>query len=498
MPILAANNPIVSIVPKDFISQLPPSVEQGKRTPFFRSITAGKFGEKYMENGIRLAGHLGRDIAISVGWPEDELEALTNMISSTMGVLPLQEIRAMFEQLSASIGNELAKIDDLIDAALSGVPIAGWIARVGFATWKIITQAIHMGNTPPNADVRALGYDSNQDEYITRELLKYANGKDWTDLYRPPEGDFVWKTAAYTSSGKADGVAWGQLEDNPNKLQGVVPGVGTIAGYWQSPRNKGGKMPDKKSKSYDLPKKDWAHRDDIVSQGQLLPSVVALAGQLWTNMQHEGPTLGRIDFTGLKNAWANYGDRLRSWASTQTKGSTDRGEWFRDQILAAWAWYDSKGSSGQKGYYGVPFMSVPNQYRVAGLDHLVQYKCDLAWTRCVQGLSSPAVAYVSGNAPLLRNDAGLKNVWDDKRRDLLQNPIGVRRVDVTLITDSEYRKAVAVAQKQQSSPTPQRTPSKPPLHPDLPAAPTANGGGSGLAFVLMALAGAGGIYVLKR
>lgn len=424
MPILPVTNPAISIVPADFSSLLPPSITGGNALPLFRALTAASFGQNHMDNGVRLAAHLGRNLATTIGWEALEIPRLSTLSQQALAVLPTDAIASMFDSLkvTASALQLLKPVTDAIEAAISGVPILGWIARIGFATWAIVRDA---RNAEVPAEGVALGYDREQDTYIANEMLRTITGADWTELFEPPAGAFSWETIAYTSRGVADGVAWGQLDGD--LTWGMVPGVGSIAGYWQSPRNAPGSS-------------RFADRAQIIGMENLLPSTTALSGQIWTDMQRPTPALGRVDFKGLRDRWHTYGDALRAFAGREP--DTQRGRWFRDQILAAWSWRNRSG-----GVFYDQAAGVPKNYG-DGLDALASWKCDTAWSHAVQSMQTHAAAYLTSSTPLVRNDVQLRTLLDKHRRELVEDRPDVVDVDVTLVPDVGYRNAIIAAQNR--------------------------------------------------
>ncbi len=448
MPILKPTDPLLSIVPDQFVSWLPENtITAANAAPIIRSLTAAGFGQAYMRNATGLSAQIGRVVSLTSGWAEVDLGKLGAMVDVAMGGLDVDAVRKMFEALTDAIPQVIAQAGEAISEAISAVPIIGWLVKIGFATWKLVKSAL---DAKPTAEALALGYSRELDQFVTNELLNIARGKDWSEIFRPPNDDFGWLPIAYTNSGAADGVAWGQIDGKgaPKALRGVMPGVASIAGYWQSPRDQPGSS-------------RFAERSAIVGQGQMLPSVLALAGQLWAIQQKPGSALGRIDFVGLRNEWKAYGDELRKFAK-KGGGSGKRGEWFTAQVLAAFSYGDKWGNA----FFGVPIGKVPQDYREAyggpdglGLDALIAWKTDVAWQRIIRAMQwTEGSAYMAPDCPFLRNaDSGVRKLHDDARRDLLQRWTVLARVDPTLVPDKAYRDAVVAAIEH----IPQRTPTKP-------------------------------------
>lgn len=494
MPILAPNAPQIVTVPAKFQSALPSSfADDAAAAPLFRALTASTFGQKHIENGMVLAGHLGKSLATTIGWEGDELgtlEDLTNTVMSSLSKPQLEAIAVMFDALRPTIGAALQPVVEIVSEAVTGVPIIGWIARLGFATWKNVKRALEAKPMTKNV---ALGYNRDNDEDVTQLILDRIGDDDWSPIFAPPAGDFHWAVVAYTSSGEADGVSWGQLAsgqpgsdslagiDTYDDALGMLPGVGDIAGYWQTPRYIKGD------------KGKWAVREQIVSQGQLGPSATSLAGQLWANMQRPGPQLGRVDLIALRDMWQDYGQKLISFAGTAGgKSKSGRGEWLTEQIVRAWSWH-YKGTN----YYDVSPSSVPKVFRQGHrLDDLISYKIDIAWKNAVQSMQTHAAAYMTSSAPLLVNDAGLRELLAKQQNALVHGAPGVDAVDLSLVPDTDLRAAIAVRQQQQQGgKQPQRTPT-PKRKPDLPSLGSSGGGGAIMLGVALVLAA--GAYAATR
>jgi hypothetical protein len=469
MPVLVPSNPAISIIPATFLSDLPPSTIGNQFVPLFRSLSADGFGQAHISNGALLAGQLGRSLATTIGWEDNRIPSLANLADTVMTKLPpeaLAAIDVMFESLQPTISAALDPLVDAIADAISGIPIVGWIAQVGFMTWKVVQSALSYEWPVHRTGIVAVGYDKENDEYVSNRILDLAGGADWGHIFDPPDGDFRRQASAATSGGPADGMQWGQLEGKSDSPLGAMPGVGDFAGFWQSPKNKPGATKNKKD--YDYPKSQWAGQAQIISLGRLLPSSTSLVGQLWANMQLPTPALGRIDFVGLRQRWVDYGKRLIAFAEAHWDdgGAYDmwnRERWATDQVRRSWSWYD---------VYGPPD-SVPANYRHWELDNLISYKIDQAWQNAVRSMQTHAAAYLTDDSPLVRNDAGLKKLLDQMRLELVQGRPDVVLVDPTLIPkpDHGYRDAIITAQqKVKGGLHLAATPLQPP-DPDLPALP---------------------------
>ena len=446
MPVLAPSNPAISIIPATFLSELPPSTIGNKFVPLFRSLSADSFGQAHIANGALLAGQIGRSLATTIGWEDTRLPNLAHLADTVMTQLPpdaLAAIDVMFTSLQPTISAALDPLVDAIAEAVSGIPIVGWIAQVGFMTWKVVQSALSYEWPVHRTGVVAIGYDKDNDEYVSNRILDLAGTPDWGHIFDPPDGDFRRQASAATSGGPADGLQWGQLKANDDSPLGAMPGIGDFAGFWQSPKNKPGAK-KKSAKDYDFPKSAWADQDQIISLGRLLPSATSLVGQLWANMQLPTPALGRVDFVGLQKRWTEYGKRLVAFAEApyDDGGAFDtysRGRWATDQVRRSWSWY---------GVYGEPG-SVPQQYRHWQLENLISYKIYQAWVRAVQSMQTHAAAYLTDKAPIVRNDPDLKKLLDKMRLELVQGRPDVVLVDPTLVPGPDgYREAIVAAQKK--------------------------------------------------
>lgn len=482
MPILDPTNPLLAAVPATFRSALPDSTLTAKgAAPLFAALTRDAFASGHMRNATTLAAQLARDVGISSGWPQSDLGELSTLVSETLRGLSSETSARMF---ASNVIPQVAKIMDAALESLVGIPIIGWIVQVGLNTWRIVEAARKA--PPPKADALALGYDKADDEVLAQAVIDRARDRDVTSLFLPPQGAFDWRTLAYTNSGAADGVAWGQLDGGGDRL-GILPGVADIAGYWQSPRNMLGST-------------RWAGRESIVSQGRLAPSVIAIGGQVWMAASMR-PMLGRIAFAELADAWSDYGARLLSFANKQ--GDKGRGAWMRGQVRAAWEWYDPRT---KHPHYNVRPDSLPGGYRHPQLDSLIRYAVDRAWATTLSLFSATEMsAYVERTDPFFRGQsAGVVSAWQDARRALLKRK-DVVDVDPSMVRDADYRSAVIASQATWAG-TPQRTPAqkrssakrivkRDKQH--TPFVPTAPGGGIGAA-VAVVLAGGAIWYAATR
>lgn len=447
MPIIdlgsgSADAELVARLPSTFESTLPPAGGLIRDVaPAFKNLNAASFGAAHFANAQALSGSMARRLAITTGWADDSLGDLRDLVSEALRPLAAEAIAQMFDALSAVVPNALDAFADALDNAITSVPFIGWIAKVGFATWRGVKEA--QKDYKIAAQGPALGYDKAWDEQAANEALGILASKAWTNVFAPPKGALSWKTIAYTSSGQADGVAWGQLDADPSDAWGLVPGVAAIAGYWQTPRN----QPHSSH---------WARPDQIVSQAQLLPSISTLGGMVWTNAQRPTPQIGMIDYAGLKSKWADYGDELRAFWTHEGGGYTgpnrtgNRGDWFADQIREGFSWLDANGQPK----YAVKPSDVSEQWRNPWLDYLARGMIERAYVRAVQSLATEAVAYIRDDAPLLTGDPVLRTVVSKYRTELLQSPRRVN-VDLALVPHGEYRTALITSLENSPHPASQ-------------------------------------------
>ena len=441
MPLLPPNDPRFAGL-TDFASVLPSAVvANGTLVPQFAAIRKSEFGGLLVDNGRKLAAHVGRNNAVTFGWPEQLEPQLDALISEALRTLPPAATRFVLDVGANILSKALQPVMDAVTDAITGIPILGWIAQAGLTVWRLVEEARR--RAPTITGNRALAYDRDGDTDFCRRLLAEATDSDWTPLWLPPDGEWATVDLAFTSSGIADGKAWGQVtgavEDVERIKRGLVPGVSSIAGYWQTPR----KMPGSSRP---------AGAESLVALTQTLPAANNLAALLWTNAQRPGPQLGRIDYAKLRNAWHDYGDRAEAFVAAE------KNDWLREQKRLAWSWY---GDFGWRPY-GVGPQHVDKAFRNPALQYLANAKIDVAQTRALQSLQTFAAAYVTADAPLVRQDSGIKAAWQRTRQSLLTSH-NVHRVDVALVSDAAYR--AAVVQAQQTVPVPQRTPTGAPSKP---------------------------------
>lgn len=488
MGVLRPNDPPFSGLPLRFDSALPPSgVLEGQISPLFASLREADLGALLIENGTSLAAQLSRQIAGGVGWPDSELDALGSLVSTAFERVAPADVAKVLASAALVLPDALLEIQTAVTDTISGIPILGWIVKLGALVWRLVDAA--RARAPKIASAQALGYDRDDDSFASDGLIVRAGDRDWTALFLPPSGGFSDLPLAYTASGLADGFAWGQLAVVSERM-GLVPGVGQICGYWQSPRRLSGSSRD-------------AGRESIVAGNELYPSATSFAALLWSNAQLAGgATLGAIDLDRVADAWREYGERLQAFASST-------GGWLGEQIRNGWRWYDP---TSRQPYYGADPKDAPKKYRGEGLDDLIAWRVERARERVRRGLDTISVAYLGPNTPALR-DSALREVWEKRRQQLLTHDAR-RLVDLALIPDADYRSALAAARRSASNdlaaPTapkpkpPQRVPPgtvdvptidgdgpppapEPPSLPGVPEAPGASSSGGATGGVLAAI-----------
>jgi hypothetical protein len=471
---ITRNDPIFSGLPKDFESVLPPSgVLNGKLvSPLFASLEDANLAALVLENGNTVAAQLGREIAADVGWPTHQLEQLGSLVQTAFQNVPAQLIAKVIRTAGNLIPDALRDMEKAVAETISGVPLLGWIVKLGLLVWDIVALA-RARVVPRNATAEALGYERDNDSFVTDTLLGGTSQRNWTNFFLPPKGSFKLVTLAYTNSGVEDGIGWGQIGLSSDDI-GLVPGVGQIVGYWQSP--------------HDLPGSSRpAGAESIVAGNQLYPSATSLSALLWTNAQKPGSqTLGSIDLNAIVSAWQDYGDALEEFAAhlpyVQGHG-TEWEHWLQSQIRTGWRWYDEYTGAG---YYGVDPSDVPQQWRHPGLDSLVGWRVNRAKQAVWKGLATISCAYMGPSTPVL-SDPDLRARWELMRVKLLAHPARAE-VDTALIPDAEYRSAMHAAQLSASTdiaslekPKPKRWPmptvddSPAPPDPEPPDLPTPSG-----------------------
>lgn len=424
MPVLdpTADLALISIG-GEYSSRLPPPGVSGNMNPLFAALTHADFGATHLDDAMRLGAMIDRSVAISTGWPAQEIEALGELIDAALSQVDpgkmgqalenLGELAALFGELQASLAN-----------ALAGVPILGWIVRVGMIVWDLVQLA--RLREPQMTGQHPLAYDKDADAYVADRILARAAGRDWTDMFSPQGAAFKLEDLAYTNAGAADGFAWGQLHQGDATQLGLVPGVGAIAGYWQSPRKAPGSTRD-------------PNVVNVVANNQLLPSAVSLSGLLWTANQAPGPMLARIDLHALAQRWDAYGTELQAFADS-------RDGVVKKQINNGWRWLDEHFGAP---LYGVTKSDVPAEYRGWGLQNLIAWRLQLAQQRVRDNMNTIAVAYVPPDAPGL-TDKATKSAWSESRWRLLAHDAR-RYVDASIIPDNDYREAMIAAQKTAAS-----------------------------------------------
>lgn len=419
---LARNDPPFLGLPVHFESTLPPSgVLEGRVSPLFASLGRADLGARVLENGNTIAAHLGREIATTVGWPDDELDGLGALVSTAFERVGAPSVEVVIETLGREIPEVLSTLERSVTETISGVPLLGWLVRLGLLVWDVVSVARE--KAPKIANAPALGYDQADDSFATDGLLARTAGNDWTALFLPPPGGFLTTDLAYTASGVADGFGWGQIGAVSERL-GLVPGVGQIAGFWQSSRRMAGSSRD-------------AGVESIVSGNRLYPSATSFAALTWANAQKPGaPTVGAIDLDKVADAWADYGERLASFADAQS-------EWRAKQVRNGWRWTDEHTGAA---LYGVARDDVPKPWRdVWGLEGLIGWRVGIAREHVRKSLATLSCAYMGPETPALR-DAALRERWALMRERLLRHEARAD-VDLELVPDAAYRSALAAARK---------------------------------------------------
>lgn len=419
-----------------YSSELPPAaVEAGKMVPALAQLSRNGCVAAVVRDGAQLGARIGRVVAGTTGWPAPRIARLDKLAGSAAAIIPDSQIGAAIAAgvdfgATKIIGAALSELDAAL-GAITGVPILGWIVGIGRAVWSIVEQA--RARAPEIADSQALAYDRDADSSAAQHVLDLAADGDWTQIFMPPSEPFARIRLAYTTSGIADGDAWGQLSGVGLGGIGALPGVAEIAGYWQSPRH----MPGSSRR---------AGRESLQSAAMLLPSTTTLCGQLWCSAQTGGiATTGRIDFNRIAAAWTDYTRDLEQFAGA-TRGGGDPGHpqvspehgWLADQIMRGWEW----SIAGQSPLYGIVRSQVPQQFRTL-LDGIIAWRCQQAkYATHKAWRLTPSVAYVAEGAPALA-DAGLLGAWKMQRQRLLHMPSRRVGLDIELVPPGEYRNALA-------------------------------------------------------
>lgn len=430
---IPADDPRWVAVLGDYESALPPAgVSKGVLVPALAQLSRNGCVAAAIRDGAQLGARIGRIVAATSGWPQPRIAKLDALAHSASAIVPDSQVAAA---IAAGVNFGAQKIVGLalseLDAALSaitGVPILGWIVGIGRAVWQIVDAA--RARAPDIADTQALAYDRDTDSQLARHILDMAADSDWSPIFMPPDGPWQRERLAYTTSGLADGDAWGQLSSLGLGGIGALPGVAELAGYWQSPRN----MPGSSR---------WADRLSIQSGATLLPSTTTLCGQLWCAAQAGGiATTGRIDFARVANAWSDYAGALQQFAGATRGGgdatkpqASDRHGWLADQIVRGFSW----NIAGTEPYYGLVPAKIPAKYRIGLLDKIVAWRCEQAKGATTKAWRmTPAAAYVPEDAPALA-DPFLKQSWERNRRQLLQQSMRRVGLDLDLVPKGEYR-----------------------------------------------------------
>jgi MYXO-CTERM domain-containing protein len=447
------NEPPFLGLPKNFDSVLPPSaVTNGAISPLFAMLGQSDLGALVVENTSTIAAQLGREVATSIGWPDTQIDELGGLVATAFDRIPAPEIAKVIASAAAQIPDALVDIQRAWTDTISGVPLLGWIVKLGLLVWDIVEVA--RTRAPKIASQVALGYDRDGDSFVTNQLMVRTQGADWTDLFLPPAGGFDVIDLAYTSSGLADGIAWGQVSGSGTisaERVGLLPGVGQIGGYWQTPRKLVGSSRD-------------AGVESIVTGNRLYPSTTSFAALLWSASQRPGaPTVGAVDLAKVVDAWNEYGAQLEAFAASQS-------EWRRAQIRGGWRWFDEYTGAP---YYGFKRDKAPAKFRdVWGLQGLIAWRVEVAREQIRKSLSTLSCAYMGPNTPALR-DAGLRERWQLMRSKLLHHEARAD-VDLELVPDAEYRSALYAARQSIAGGFTIGEPPKPDKPPRMPV-PTVDG-----------------------
>jgi hypothetical protein len=496
MPILPFDAPEIALVPARFESALPSASTIGGRLSPVLQRASGLAGPA-LENISAISAQIARGISMTTGWPEYELAQLKSMIRTLLQPLTdfmREQAAKLLEFVGTTLSTEINEIIDVITSNLTGIPIVGIVFTVIRGIWFAVTESFKytIPSLAAAPDQPALFYDRDADEDSTRALLGVSSALDWTNIWSPPGGSFDSARIAYTSSGRHDGFAWGQLPwlQSPSGGWGCVPGVTTIAGYWQTPYNKPGATKRYKWDS-DVRSSQWATVSDIYSQGKLLPSMTTTSALLWASAQRAAPTLGRVDYAALESGWNDYTTELVAYANWVRKRCTNVTKddtchpWFRSQIMGAWSWCDP--SSKASFYEGVTWSSMPASFRDPSMLSLIKFKLYQARVAVMRSFGSSSIAYVPDDAPVLK-DPRVRSLFDRQRKLLLDGGIQ-GKVDLTIVPESPFKLLLRTAARG-GAPWDRGKPDDV-GEPDAPVGLRGKPGSSGGGLALLALAGLG-------
>lgn len=412
----------------DFLSELPPA-------DVFRSATTNgrDFGERYTANLVK--------------WTQFEAARLID----GFGILP-EAVAGAKQLFGASAGHIGGTVDfdaqNVLSDALEGfasaaaamgafddVPIVGWVIGIGLSAWEIgrtIWKEQH------RAVVQAVpfGYSETEDQYWQREVLRKIQAGKLTDIFLP------WNDA----SGGVEVLAAELLNDSKVKQKIAVPrgkegGLGYVPGTSANSRG-------------------WTFdtRDNPLTRAVTIPWLAYMPGTqqsglvAWSTALANGRPCFAVDSDRIETAWSDYWRNMRL-AAQSGKNKKARARLFQaiaptsymtvaamQKIPADYRQVTSMGWGISGGYWegaaryeltmeGVTRYVIERQLRMRQLRHL----------------DTLTVAYVSEGDPAFRN-AQLAKRLKERRKQLLADPEAAAAVDLQLVPDTDYRKALATHQ----------------------------------------------------
>lgn len=259
-------------------------------------------------------GDLLADVVPKIAWldksgiPQGILAEVPFLLSTNRD----EQLRAM-----ARVGMDLAL------AAVSAVPVAGWILGIVGGIARTIAEIFLTAKDDEVSFDKTLrlpwtGYAKNVDEQLTDAVLKVNVGQvDWTDIFAPPTEALPWRIAeGVDDQGRTLGTVFAPplMGDTPTQGDvaygpgfGVMPGTFRVAGIIQS---RATPQPSTDRLRYYESGQLVRVGDELTQTGDFFPALQQVGGMLWQQLKFGTPDLYKVNTARLASEWADWFEAL--------------------------------------------------------------------------------------------------------------------------------------------------------------------------------------------
>lgn len=425
-------------------------------------------------DAINVTRKIGGLAALKFGIVEDSVEKFGKLYELAAAIDPVDLLR------QTGIARE---IEGLVTDVLAQVPYLKWAVSVGKLIASLLDYASKRPDVPPDA---ILSYSPDANTFALGALQTAMGEADWSPIFMPCQDQPQWIGEEIQNVEEMPGFmgkgmrvkAAGVMEDACDGM-GLLPGLteqdgGVYEWPFEMPPNPDGltlgQGPVITGPGGAKGGRGWP-TTPLNRTGSHRTLLRQASAALWQRIMRPGPETFMVDTTGMANAWARYYESLRAFPRDGAPGFEHQStvQVFAATLGVTYTWrpsetglvLNSKSLFGGLAYgagrsaQGVNRIEVPIRPRIikslkddlsdiGGIEHVVQQMVLRLYEMQWYTLSRYVVAYVSPDAPALR-DSRLRERHVAMRSALLEHP-ALCNVELDLIPDNDYRSQASEAQ----------------------------------------------------